>query len=102
KSKAKSLLTTAFKLSSEATDYSHDAWRESALLKIAEAYALAGYKQESANAILRLLRELRDGDKDSYIIECLMDVGLMAETRGVPMNRNMQKMIEQVVAKAEA
>jgi hypothetical protein len=51
--------------------------------------------------MLRLLRELRDGDKDSYIIDCLIEVGLMAETKGVPLNRNIQKMLEQVVAKVE-
>ncbi len=102
KSKAKSLLATAFKLSSDSERYNHDAPREYALLKIAEAYADAGFKQESANAMLRLLREFRDADSNGAdVIDCLIEVGQMAEKKGVPVSRNMQKMLQQVVAKVE-
>jgi hypothetical protein len=98
-SKAKSLLAQGFKLSSKSESYSHDSPREYALLKIAEAYADAGFKQEAANAILRLLRELRD--HDSSTIECLIEVGLMADKTGVPMNRSIQAMLNQVIKKEE-
>lgn len=100
-SKAKSLLAMAFKLSSKSERYNHDSPREAALLKIAEGYADAGLKQESANAILRLLRELRDGDHDSLTIDCLIEVGLMAEKNGVPLNRSIEKVLKQVIEKAE-
>ena len=100
KLKAKSLLAMAFKLSSNSEEYSHDSPRNPRL-KLAEAYADAGLKQESANAILRLLRELRDGDHDAAIIECLIEVGLMAETKGVPLNRSIEIALKQLIKKAE-
>ena len=101
KSKAKSLLALAFKLSSNSQDYSHDSPRALALVQIAEAYADAGFKQETANTVLRLLRELRDGDDDALTIDCLIEVGLMAETKGVAIDHSMQKVLKQVIKKAE-
>jgi len=100
KPKAKSLLALASRLSSNAEEYNHDTPREYALFRIADAYADAGLKQESANAIMRLLRELRDGDHDALTIDCLIEVGLMADTKGVPIDRGIQTVLKQVIKKA--
>jgi hypothetical protein len=100
-SRAKSLLATAFNLSSKAEDYNHDLPRDDALLELAEAYADSGLKQESANVILRLLRELRDDGYSDGTIGYLIEVGLMAETKGVPLNRNIQAMLKQVIKKED-
>src|ERR1043166_1499017 len=101
KSKAQSLLAQAFQLSSNSSEYNHDSPREYPLVRIAEAYADAGFKQDSRNVILRLVRELRDGDHDASTIECLIEVGLMAETKGVPIDLSIQTVLMQVIKKAE-
>jgi len=44
---------------------------------------------------------MRDGEDRSGTIECLFEVGLMAETKGVRLNHSIQKMLEQVVKKVE-
>ena len=100
-SRVKSLLTMAFKLSSESEHYNHDLHRDAALLKIAEAYADAGLKQEAANVVLRFLREMRDRDNDSGTIEALIEIGLMAQTKSIPLNSKIQTMLKQVVKKEE-
>jgi tetratricopeptide (TPR) repeat protein len=99
--KAGLLLARAFKVSSKSQEYNHDSRREEALLKIAEAYAEAGFKNESANVVLRLLRELLSDDNRGGTIEYLIEIDLITKAKGVPINRSIQSVLKQVVKKEE-
>lgn len=98
-SRGKSLLALALRLSTKSKPYNHDSSRDSTLLRIAKAYADVGFKADAAKVIQRFLAELRLNDDEGGTIEGLIEIGLMAESKDVPLNGNIQRALRTLVVK---
>ena len=92
--KARSILMSAFSLSSDAGAYNHDQSREDALFNIVRAMGESGLRAEATVAINRFLDEVKSNDSLDQYVGHLFMIGDIAESQKIPINKRSQVLLK--------